>query len=28
VAATAPASGQVVELRVHDWQQDPDDKFY
>ncbi len=28
VATSAPASGQVVELRVHDWQQDPDDKFY
>ena len=28
VATNAPASGGTIELRVHDWQQDPDDKFY
>ena len=27
-ATTAPSSGQTIELRVHDWQQDPEDKFY
>src|SRR5262245_55163500 len=27
-AAAQPASGQAIELRIHDWEQDPDNVFY